>query len=583
MHEATLAIWQLSGSQFASPMQAAKLKVVQVAVPENSRLIYAPDLVNGHSLSLSDQPYLWDLLRSIRGKSPLTLIVGAGVSMESGLPSWGELVSRLISEINDADLEFFVSNAKIDLLRRADVAVALLDRHDPVDMKLLLRNALFPESSLIEPGPLALAIGRLAALRKSEIRIITTNYDTLLEQAIEQYTGQEVESFSLLEIDCWHKRNSERRPAVLHVHGLVGQDGISKEPIVLTESEFLKNGALVRKVIADSLVDSMGLLLGLSITDPNLVGPLHETKDAPGRGPRFSLNVIGPVVSETEDAEKAAKFHVEAARYLCKLDLKPILLKSFSQLNQAVSDLALSIAEPKRYSKRPPKGELSLVYGKRFNRVLADLYTGLGCGKDPYVPTGDASKAITLSLRSALTEPERFLNDKIREYGRLPSTKAEHFQLCLWLRRHDRVSSSASYSLELLGSSTFQNYEPWALRRDVKIASNSNYAAAQAVYRGLSVSTNLDPQNNAGIWKGVLAIPIRLAFQDSADFNGAVLDQLTVGSLTIDSTHCVTDIHNDGSQVSQEELGIVARLHKRDTDTLIDLLYDALPNVLFRD
>jgi SIR2-like domain len=555
----------------------------KVSPSTSSRLIYWADLVNRHTLSFTDQPFLWDLVKDIRGKKPLTLIVGAGVSMQSGLPSWGTLVSRLIDAINDDDLEYFVKNADIDLLRRAGVAVALLERHDPVDMKLLVRNALFPTNSLVGPGQLAQAIARLAVSRETEVRIVTTNYDTFLEQAIATYMDKKVESFSLDEKGEWIKCNGLRTPAVLHVHGLVSQEGVAKGPIVLTESEFLNNGAAVRHVIAESLRDSMALLIGLSLTDPNLVGPLYETKDAMRRGSRYSLNVVGPVVSETEDREKAAKYHVEAARYLLKLDLNPILLKSYSQLNQAVSDLGLAIREPLRYAKRPPKGQSSLLYGKRFTRALTDLYAELGCDKEPFVPTGDVSKRITCKLRAALKGPEKFLTSKIREHAP-KHTQPEHFQLCLWLRRQDRVTNKPSYSLELLGSSTFHNYEAWALRRDVKITGNSPYAAAQAVYQGLSVCTNLDPNKNAGIWKGVLAIPINLGSTSSdAVLNGIPMDQLTVGSLTLDSTLCVTNAHSDGSVVPDDELGIIGRLHKRDVDELIDRLYDAVPVVLFGD
>lgn len=548
-----------------------------------SRLIYPPDLADRHCLSFTDQPYLRDLLQDIRGNQPITIVTGAGVSMESGLPSWSELVSRLISNIGDVDLEFFVKNASIDILRQAEVALALLERHDDADVNLLLRNGLYPEASIVEPGQLANAIARLVVKRTSEIRIITTNYDTLLERAIELYTEDKVVSYTLDEVDDWRTRNLERLPAVLHVHGLVGQEGRSGGPIVLTESQFLAVGAQVRSVISESLSDSMALLVGLSITDPNLVGPLYETKDRNGDNPRYSLNVVGPVTSETEDRSKAAKYHVESARYLEKLSMKPILLKSFSQLNQAVSDLALSIAEPQRYSRRPPKGESSLIYGKRFNRTLEALYSGLGCEKNPFVPTGDASAEITGRLRAALAAPELFLTEKSKEYGVIGKIdRTEHFQLCLWLRRLDRVSGAPSYSLELLGSSTFQNFEAWALRRDVEIKAASPYAAAQAVYRGLSVSTNLDRNLNGGLWKGVLAIPIRLGF-DSTTLAGVPLDQLTVGALTIDSTHCVTDVHNDGQSVAESDLGIIGRLTKRDTDQLIDTLYDVVPAILFAD
>jgi hypothetical protein len=325
----------------------------------------------------------------------------------------------------------------------------------------------------------------------------------------------------------------------------------------------------------------MALLLGLSITDPNLIGPLFETKDKPRRGGRYSLSITGKVVSESEDPTNAAKYHVEAARYLLNLDLKPILLRSYSQLNQVVSDLGLAIVEPDLYSTHAPE-EQSLIYGIRFERSLSALYDRIGCDKEPFIPTGEAAGQITQRLRSALAAPRAFLDEKIREYATAAiSEEEEHFQLCLWLRRPDRANNQPSYSLELVGSSTFHSYEPWALQCNVDIKYNSTYAAAQAVYRGITVSTNLEPQNNAGIWKGVLAIPIRLGGSNvTTVLGGDALDQLTVGALTIDSTRFVAPKASNNEDVPIKEQGIIARLRKGDTETLIELLYKAVPYVL---
>jgi hypothetical protein len=556
--------------------------------PRTSRLIFLADLLNGDALSFNDQPFLADLFDNIGSDQPLTLLVGAGVSMEAGLPSWKELVDRLIAGIDDADLKYFVSEAEIDLMRRAGVAAALLERNGLVDLKLLVRNALFPTGQLFQPGPLAQAIARLAVLRKTEVRIITTNYDTILEKAIErykddipQYKDHSIRSFALDDVEEWKRCNLERIPAVMHVHGLIGQEGIAKDPMVLTESEFLKTGAKVRQVIAESLADSMALLLGLSVTDPNLIGPLFETKDDPQRGGRYSLSVIGKVVNPTEDPVNAAKYNVEAARYLRNLDLKPILLKSYSQLSQIVSDLALAIEQPQRYSEAASE-EDSLVYGVRFRRDLSVLYENLGCNTAPFVPTGPAAEEITQKLRAALVAPREFLQEKTREYATtLMEDEEEHFQLCLWLRQHHAASNRPNYSLELLGSSTFYSYDPWATRCNVDIKYNSTYAAAQSVYRGITVSTNLEPQNNAGIWKGVLAIPIHLGQSTiTKPLGGDALDQLTFGALTIDSTRFVAPKHSDNSDVPLSEQGIIARLRQSDTAKLIELLYRAVPQIL---
>lgn len=80
-----------------------------------SRLIFPTRLINGDPMSFNDQPFLADLVEHIRAEKPQTLFVGAGVSMEAGLPSWKELVDRLISKIGDHDLEYFVAKTDVDI------------------------------------------------------------------------------------------------------------------------------------------------------------------------------------------------------------------------------------------------------------------------------------------------------------------------------------------------------------------------------------------------------------------------------------------------------------------------------------
>src|SRR5258708_35900057 len=46
-----------------------------------------------------DSPQVADLVRRFAGARAVTLIVGAGASMESSLPSWRVLVERLLSRV----------------------------------------------------------------------------------------------------------------------------------------------------------------------------------------------------------------------------------------------------------------------------------------------------------------------------------------------------------------------------------------------------------------------------------------------------------------------------------------------------
>ncbi|OBG94759.1 hypothetical protein A5697_25470 [Mycobacterium sp. E3251] len=192
------------------------------------------------------------------------------------------------------------------------------------------------------------------------------------------------------------------------------------------------------------------------------------------------------------------------------------------------------------------------------------------------------SAAITSRLSAALAPIQRFLRRLAKSYGVVyEAGDQENFQLCLWLRRLDLASQAPTYALELLGSSTFQNREPWAMKRDVPISSDSPYAAAQAVFNGLPITTNLDQHKNSGLWHGVLAVPITVGgFTSREMVAGRPLDQLTVGALTLDSTYYV-----DGSEAAAgsdvaRRLGVLSRLGEQHTNELLSLLYSAASAVL---
>jgi hypothetical protein len=97
-----------------------------------------------------------------------------------------------------------------------------------------------------------------------------------------------------------------------------------------------------------------------------------------------------------------------------------------------------------------------------------------------------------------------------------------------------------TYSLTLVGSSAFESKDPWYIERIVPVAKETDYAAAQAVHRGLWVMANMGPKRTVRVWRGNVAVPIVLAGVASSEKVGdSLLDRLTVGALTLTSTRYI--------------------------------------------
>ncbi|MBE1493552.1 hypothetical protein H4696_000652 [Amycolatopsis lexingtonensis] len=538
-----------------------------------------PDLFDrGDIFCFDTQPYLGELFETVRArKKPLTVVVGAGVSMNSSLPSWRELIDRMTNEIENSSTKMIALRDSSDLMRKAEIVLQILkDSGDDLEDHEFIRRALYSDSH-VTPGVLAESIARLVCANRKyarkRARLLTTNFDEILEAALSAYFAEdEVKSFSL-ELggsSAWTDWDRFlRRIGVMHLHGLVRQQGDPGEPIVLTESQFLKYGAQVREVISNALEGACTIFIGLGMSDPNLVGPLYATAEA--RPPRFSL-VVPPGVDGVTTTE-AARYAINSARYLeDKLGLRPIFLKSYSQLNQVISDLALAVVEPRRY-RLEVKSDASLVYRRRLTRALDDCYAGVGCEKSVEIPTGQAAEELTTRLHRALEiedGPLPVLRELALRYDHPLGGAGENFGLFLWLRSRELEDRRHRYILNLVGTSVYAHREDWSLRHHVKISRETEFAAAQAVFTGIVQATNLTPTPIAQIWRGIFAMPILMSGIGSDRMIGAgPADVLTVGAITLNSTFVIT---TNGEPVPPGDLSLISKLDSADKNLLLESL-----------
>jgi hypothetical protein len=563
-----------------------------VATERIAQLIDHRTFVAGRALSFHDQPYLGLMFSAVRDSDiPLTLVVGAGVSMNAGLRSWPELVDCMADQIDDERLRDMAKKDRSDLLRRAEIVLQLVkaENHNKEDHEIV-RDALYQKDLSVTAGQSAMSIARLVAVRRRNIRLITTNFDTILEEALRRhFPKDQVRSYALDDLDRWQESLATDTIGVLHVHGVVPQGAKPKEPLVLTESQFFKHGAVVRKVIFDNLHSSCSVFVGLSMSDPNLVGPVYELTNQNIDSPRFALSVPELAPGAHNDVE-SARYAVESAKFMEReLQLKTIFLKSYSQLNQVLSDLSLAVVEPERYRDRPADKAPSLIYGRRLAKALEDCYVSVGCERNQHVPIGESATTLNNRLHNALhgsggpaTVLRRFA--RIVEGCRIGGEQGENFGLSLWLRRRYHPQGKSRYSLNLIGTSAYTHREPWSLRRELDITRDSNVAAVQAVFRGTPVAVNMEPSPHSPIWRGIVALPIVMeSIGSDRSVDGVPVDTLMIGAITLNSTREVKKPQQPNGPDGFADLSIITTLDSARMNELFASVQRAAAMVLLEN
>lgn len=536
-------------------------------------MISADALARGHALSFRDQPVLGELFATLkRRKRHLTVVLGAGVSMNASLPSWGALVQRMSRSVKDPTLSEMLRSLSGDSLeRKAETTIQIacaLNKN--IDAAQIIRDALYNEDEITAPGLLARSVGRLIAQYYPAVSVITTNFDVVMEEAISAYLpGVGVKSYSMSSYSDWEASEADNAEmGVLHLHGVVRQGGLAPlGPIVLTDSDFLEHGASVRSAVGKAIGKGTTLFIGLSLTDPNIVGPLYEASDNP-RFERYGLFVPRLYGDDFSPAEYA-KYALAGAEFLrTKLHLKPVMLKSYSQLTQLVSEAGLAVHEPALYTRTAPKAA-SLHYGSRFKEALNSAYAAVGAS----LRTGDLDSEKALSLSKKLHKsfhapggPMPLLKAFRTKYKSVVAAE-ENFGVFLWLRSLDSASEK-KYSLKLLGTSVYTHLEAWSGKREEAITGNSNYAAVHAIFEGGVKIENLDPSRNGGIWRSAVAVPVVVTeSRSSADIGGDPLDSLTIGAITLDSDKPI-----DPNDSAKPDLSVINQLDPTEFQQLIDAL-----------
>lgn len=324
------------------------------------------------------------------------------------------------------------------------------------------------------------------------------------------------------------------------------------DPIILGETSFFQYGREIQDLLASRFQGSTVLLIGLSMTDPNVVAPLRITNAMDDEGRRYLFNV--PPIdrragADLPEVESAASFATtDATMFSRDLRVHTIMLKSYGQLIQLVSDLALEASLTSPSTRRAHAD----TYGTRFSSALESAYESIGL--DSRVAEKKKQKsAIRLSkkMRTEARKPPGkspahgggtnggplWLLDELRSAYPGDCATEEKFGIFLWLRETGASTHRSRYRVRLVAASTYFHWEAWSNRISEPISAESKYTPASACYYGRPVFRNIEA-GVRGIWRGSLALPL---VQYGATYNESTLlgnwiDQLTIGAIAINST-----------------------------------------------
>lgn len=328
------------------------------------------------------------------------------------------------------------------------------------------------------------------------------------------------------------------------MHGLVPSDGSEiKEPVVLGEADFMIFGGQVRDALVQILTTSHVVFVGLSMTDPNIVGALLDkrVRDCETSFCRFVVaSPEAPPEPKSPDEPKRRRTYEQYSRLRSQatgsyLGVTPIFLNSISQNFQLFVELAFARSRPNEYMA----DNSPIRYGSRLAPFVAKAHQHLGLadrkGKKAWVArrqkeASDALAKKLVEVRLLLDEMARSLDYSESLGHRLQAQlkAGEVFGLFVWVRSLPDELGNPEYALKLAGSSAFVHHLASTGELSIPIAAGTGFPAADAVYYGNVRRATLSAIDGPRpMWKSVFAAPVNV------DVSGA---EINCGAISLNSS-----------------------------------------------
>jgi SIR2-like domain len=241
------------------------------------------------------------LISDCSNSTRLALMLGAGASIEAGLPGWALLIEKLLTRtieergLLEDDGEKARKRWVNEVLRRDGYlgAAAIVEAlNGEVTLDSWIPEALYSGGSAenFPPGPICRQLPQLAAVFGTSFSLMTTNYDDLAEEALRNDPDHPLEAVSYVGV---HRTVPAAAVRVDHLHGYAGRDG-TMGTFVLSESDYQQmqqTNSWQEAQVRAALANGMFVFVGASLSDPNLIRYLYSDAGAGETPPRYAIFV----------------------------------------------------------------------------------------------------------------------------------------------------------------------------------------------------------------------------------------------------------------------------------------------------
>ena len=228
----------------------------------------------------NENTYIRNLKKSLNSNR-LTIVCGAGISVDAGIPSWNTLLLSMLNKCINEEFKFDIDDAKESLPTSSIILGKYLKIMLGKDFENILKDSLYEnlyeaesfmgKQALKESALMHSIINLIRPKRNkgSVESVITFNFDSLIEDTLNKYG---IENCSIFNEGM--AADNTQIP-IYHVHGFLPRTIDIKAPnIVFSEdsyhTQFIDPYSWSNLIQLYKYMNNTCLFLGLSITDPNL-------------------------------------------------------------------------------------------------------------------------------------------------------------------------------------------------------------------------------------------------------------------------------------------------------------------------